>query len=267
MTDYSFLNMRESFMTNIAETYVSVIQKKSVENRTIQIASLDIDCGEWCAACIDRFADIPKMEADGVPLETRLKVIEKLRQGLCKGPCVCKAYDIEMKSNVVLITDNTILQDVSVEDIKKKVKDAMDEKYGKDIIPDIPGDKFEQIINDIKINISTYISQSAGILQVVKLQGGGTIQGIHMTSTIDAVMKVMANSKVTVKALDDIIQTIFSNIKKDVSKSFTEDVKSIWDRFKFQLYILFGIFGFLLIVKILAVFWKVRRIAKRKNTD
>ena len=265
MTDYSFLNMRESFMTNIAETYVSVVQKKSVENRIIQIASLDIDCGEWCASCIDRFADIDKMEADGVPLETRQKVIEKLRQGLCKGPCVCKAYDIEMTSNVVLLTDNTVFQDVNITEIKKRVQETMNEKYGKDVMPDIPGDKFEQIINDIKINISTYISQTAGILQAIKLEGGGTMNGIHMTSTINAVMKVMSSSKATIKTVDSIIQDVFSNIKKDVSKSFKQNVNSIWDKFKFQLYILLGVFGFLLVIKVLAVFWKIRRIANRTS--
>lgn len=254
--------MRENLMTNIAETYASVIQKKSIKNATVQIASLDIDCGEWCAACIDRFADIKKMETDNVPLETRLALIKKLREGLCRGPCICTASDIEMTNNVVLITDNSILQDVDIEEIKKTVQDAMDEKYGKDTMKDIPGDKFEQIINDIKINISTHISQTAGILQQVNLKGGGTLKGIHMSATINAIMKVIANSKATVVMIDSIIQDVFSNIKKDVSKSFNDEVKSIWDKFKTQLYILFGIFLFLLMIKIIVVFRKVGKIAK-----
>lgn len=264
-TNNGFLDMRESFMTNIAETYSSIIQQKSVKNTTIQIATLNIECGEWCAACIDRFADIKQMEANNVPLESRLAVIKKLREGLCRGPCVCTASDIEMTNNVVLLTDNSVLQDVNIEEIKLKVQEAMNDQYGEDTIKDIPGDKFQQIINDIKVNIDTHISQTAGVLQQINLKGGGTINGIHMTATINAIMKVMASSKSTVILIDSIIQDVFSNIKKDVSKSFTEDVKSIWDRFKVQLYILFGIFILLFVLKIIAVFWKIRKLAKNTS--
>jgi hypothetical protein len=88
-----------------------------------------------------------------------------------------------------------------------------------------------------------------------------------MTSTINAVMKVMSSSKATVKTVDSIIQDVFSNIKKDVSKSFKQNVNSIWDKFKFQLYILLGVFGFLLLIKVLAVFWKIRRIANRTSKE
>lgn len=256
--------IQNKIFENIAVNYVDVYKKHSIQKIQMQTSILSVECGQWCEDCLKIFLDLDKLESnDSLSVEDKKKTISYFREGVCKGACVCNVNKLAMTNDVVFITENTIVDDVDVDLITEKLNSFLSEQYKNENFKEAASkDKISQIVNDININLSTNISQSVATFQTVKIEGAGNIKNVSVDVMVRAVMVSMVNNKQTVESLTSIAQAIFSKITQDVKKSFSDELKAMYTKYKTQLIVMLVMFAIAFFLQIILIIYQTYAIVK-----
>ena len=253
-----------NILENIAQNYVDVYRKKTIQKIQMQTSILNVKCGEWCEDCLKIFVDLQKLEDDTtLDVEDKKNIIDYYKRGVCKGPCVCSIDKTQITNDVIFITDNVVIDDTDINIITEKLNMFLSEQYKKEGFKTASEkQKVAQIINDINVNLSTYITQSVATFQTVEIEGAGTIKNLSMEVMVHAIMRIMVNSKTSIETLNSITQGIFEKITQSVQNTFADELKSVFKKYKNPLIILGSLFILAFCLQIFMFFYQIYAVTK-----
>lgn len=259
---YAAIN--NNILENIAKNYVDVYRKKTIQKIQMQTSILNVKCGEWCEDCLKIFVDLEKLEADAtLDVDDKKRIINYYKRGVCKGPCVCSIDNTQITNDVVFITDNVVIDDTDINIITDKLNMFLSEKYKKEGFKEASDrQKIAQIINDINVNLSTYITQSVATFQTVEIQGAGTIKNLSMEVMVHAIMSIIVNSKTSIQSVNSIAQGIFEKITQTVQNSFVDELKAVFEQYKNQLIVMGSLFVLAFCLQIFMFFYQIYAVTK-----
>ena len=252
----SYIDRKTDLLSYIGESYASQVQQQSIQENKEIIEALKSECGSnECPTCIQNFPGVDR---------------DTLRDTVCFGLCTCILNDVSMASTIIWKPTQTIdtgkLSD-SLDEIIKDVKKKMEDKYGptNTFTPTptmsptpTPTDPYDQVITDVVTRINEksdqIVNQMVGSSEIIAVKGSGTtVNKVHMTITINAVMNAISDvcSGKTLCDVDTLIQEQMEAIQKAVKGDIQSNFAYVWQRIK--KYVIYAGIFFVVILLTIAV--------------
>lgn len=125
-----YSNIQNNILTNLATSYAEIYRDKSIKKTQVQTSVLSVKCGDWCEECIKTFIDVDAIDKNPrYSIDDKNKIIDYYRNKVCKGACVCDVSDVNMKNEVIFLTDNVVIDNIDIAEIKNRLDQYMDKQY------------------------------------------------------------------------------------------------------------------------------------------
>lgn len=221
----------------ITDSYTSQVKyssNKEINSWTIMNQLMTVTCGTGGSECKDCLGMFFAPEAlVGENYIRNEEAIDKVRDGVCAGVCLC-SVTASQEMSVNFLTGVTITHPSSTQmnAIFTEVISKLGEKYGstfrpskQDIINIVEGG---YIGNDgssvvsIGVDLNSVVNQTIAATQWIDIKGVGKITNVRMQVMIDAVFNAIVNNSISIvnRAVQDSVDMIKKNVDTKIKQTW-----------------------------------------------